>query len=479
MKSLVSSPAVIVDDRYDEVRAVIRALGKEGIGVRFIQGDNPQELPGEGEGIPGMRLLFLDVELGLTTDSSPDGAMTISSLMGVLSRLIPTPPAPVLIILWTKHYRLLDAFTEKVRAEYGPAQADLVIGIEKSLDKDKVDDGDYHEKYADNLFGEIKGKLEENKGLDVLWGWERVNYDATTTVTNHIWSLSQELAKHSTESDESRTLSPVESLFLLVGKLMRAHYEAHLPQDSECVHGLLHALSPVITDRAQFGDHSHITNSDGWSGVLEKARQLTGKTELDKIVSSVTPELNRQILLANPENSPKSPVAPGEIYIAKSIASEHQGVIFDKQGRAESDFITDFIQGKNPDSTVVKEYVETFSYPLLIEVTPACDHAQLKAKLPRFVSGLLIPKNKRNKVNERAGHITCIGPIEISEEEVNDLGLTEAGAYCLVINAHFIFGVSRNKLEGVQAWTRVRGDALRDLIAQISAHSARPGYFYL
>ncbi len=87
----------IVDNRYDEVEALMEALASEGVPVVYYTG--PEKFPRLP--LSGVRLLFLDLELkGL---SGPLENSRIAAAANNASTLLSNCNGPVVIVLWTKH----------------------------------------------------------------------------------------------------------------------------------------------------------------------------------------------------------------------------------------------------------------------------------------------------------------------------------------------------------------------------------------
>jgi hypothetical protein len=109
----------------------------------------------------------------------------------------------------------------------------------------------------------------------------------------------------------------------------------------------------------------------------------------------------------------------------------------------------------------------------LLEVTPACDHAQNKNEGARFVAGILIPDEHAKvfvdlKNMGKKPFLKKMEPIQVPGK---------VGAWHLVLNARAFHSVPKpNKSIKCPPVARLREGIQNDIRAWFAAHAARPGY---
>src|SRR5688572_14045191 len=116
--------AMVIDDDPNEALPVLMALGRLGIGAVYLRCDKLEELPDEP--MDGIRLLFLDMVLSGATETTH----VVGHLMGVLKRVLPTDPHPILIVLWTKHFDDHGkAFQEALEKEFTHLPQGIIVAL--------------------------------------------------------------------------------------------------------------------------------------------------------------------------------------------------------------------------------------------------------------------------------------------------------------------------------------------------------------
>ncbi|MDO8663348.1 MAG: hypothetical protein Q7K28_00695, partial [Candidatus Wildermuthbacteria bacterium] len=122
---------VVIDDLYDEVKPLLRMLNHKGIGLVYYNGTDYRELPDRP--LKGVRLLFLDFVLGTDGLSSRN---KISTLMGVVKKVIAEDNGPYVVLAWTKHDLpvddLLSLFKEEILKDPQFPQPVVIIDLEKN-----------------------------------------------------------------------------------------------------------------------------------------------------------------------------------------------------------------------------------------------------------------------------------------------------------------------------------------------------------
>ena len=106
---------------------------------------------------------------------------------------------------------------------------------------------------------------------------------------------------------------------------------------------------------------------------------------------------------------------------------------------------------------------------VLVEATPACDYAQGKWTMPRFVLGYLVSPTVRAKLADKADFLRIYGASWQSKAGA------EAAALHLVLNSHFCIAA---EMYEASAWTpalRLRRPTLADLQVWLASQHMRQG----
>lgn len=103
---------VVIDDVIKEALPLIQALSRHRIPVTYFDGEL-DTLPDEP--IEEVRIVFLDIVLGTEVQ---DEKSRISKVVGVLNKIVGDKNGPYLIIIWTKHHKLIDELNKNMVPRY-------------------------------------------------------------------------------------------------------------------------------------------------------------------------------------------------------------------------------------------------------------------------------------------------------------------------------------------------------------------------
>jgi len=124
-----------------------------------------------------------------------------------------------------------------------------------------------------------------------------------------------------------------------------------------------------------------------------------------------------------------------------------------------------------PDTFVINGRFPADYLPVVIEITPACDFSQDKAKLPRFVGGYIFPE-AGIETFRKADYTRRVGPVLLKR----DLPPKLNGVYYLALNAHFIISLNPSIAKQLKPFLRLRASVLADTVAWVTQQASRPGY---
>ena len=124
-----------------------------------------------------------------------------------------------------------------------------------------------------------------------------------------------------------------------------------------------------------------------------------------------------------------------------------------------------------PDTFVINGRFPLDYLPIIIEITPACDFSQDKAKLPRFLAGYLFPEAGFDSFR-KADYTRRVGPVLLQRDAPPKLN----GVYYFALNAHFLISLNSSIAKQLKPILRLRAAVLADTVAWVSQQASRPGY---
>jgi hypothetical protein len=115
MITLETTRVCIIDDEPKEYLPLIHALSRLRMGCIHIAGDKVEDLPPIDEPLKGLRLVFLDMQLG---SEGGDYAAITAHTAQVFSRVVSPNAGPLLVIVWTKHDYMVEMFQKRLYDHY-------------------------------------------------------------------------------------------------------------------------------------------------------------------------------------------------------------------------------------------------------------------------------------------------------------------------------------------------------------------------
>ncbi|MDR1895310.1 MAG: hypothetical protein LBR10_00785 [Prevotellaceae bacterium] len=165
---------VIIDDNYEEVRPLLFALWQKGISYIYLDGqiENLPEIP-----YSGVRLIFLDIVIGMENPSDKNKAAPIAN---VVSKIVGTNPGPYFIVFWTKH----DGIIKEVIRYLQSVNISPVGYI--NLDKPTSSDDDIT---IDELIQRLEMKLSQLESFNYVLELEGFIEKAVTKFSSNFFSI--------------------------------------------------------------------------------------------------------------------------------------------------------------------------------------------------------------------------------------------------------------------------------------------------
>lgn len=462
MKGLQTSRVVVVDDDPVEADALMRGLARLGIGAVYVSGLEPAEyaaLPRDG-----IRLVFLDLHLLDTADP-------ILHAVGVLTDVVDPTSHETAVVCWTKHGEEVAAF-EGYLAERVPGFVPpFVLSLPKG-DFGLTGSGGTAD--VARLSAAISDAMADHHSFCLIGEWEQFVHDATSHVTVLLSKASQD--------------GGCIGLLDVQAAVVRAAAGGSCEDQCAAMVHLVEGSAQVLLDHLYGPAASGMEPSATTEALLDKVKAGP------HLAPGARARLNKALLTAEIPPGSKT-VSTGNVYLASGWDAAVCGEFpLECDGGGIRAFL---YQAWPPPRDIVKESqkfkdwkaeVKVFSphcIPCLLELTPACDHAQNKAVFSRLLGGLLVC---RPKVwgEMLATEYVRDGDLELPAGSrgfcrqlpfvtLSSAGI-ETGEYSLVVDARYLVTVPVSRLATAQPAFRFRQEIAIDVAAWFAGHAARPGY---
>ncbi len=495
-----TAKALVVDDNFEEIVPVIRALSDSGIGCAYFDGTPPSGGPGDNQ-LDGVRIAFMDMHMSdEVTDDAParHAADYLCQLIGQ------HPPSTVGIFCFTKYTEEIEDFTSFI---YNNLDRNKIMFVE-SIEKPHYDNNDE----VVNLIKSKINELTENKVASRLLAfWEQVVHEATNDTLGSLTEIA--LGAGAQEPDEQN--DKIEnSLRTVLSVLASGAKERRATDGKASIDALFDALSAVQQDRMEYNQSKKLKEikeaaekfKNILDGVEKDIKEIRGAAQNAQFVKQAKHRASFRVNIVKGENDEEISLSNKDV---KKVFEEiEEGILNEKTNRLPDDLIGNLnafinlsfeaVDGepmrpgtifKAVNDSIIsynacnhKELFGTTSsddsldklVPIIVEVSPFCDHAQGKVSLPRFVGGCLVPEEQAGGLLGRADYLwQQAGPLYFPERVFPEEGC--GGVYRLVLNAHV--QTARDNLSDVELkpMARVRRNTLLDIQAWLARHGSRPG----
>lgn len=437
MDGLKGARVVVVDDSHESAVPLLLALGQEGIGAAYLDGQ-PEHLPAAP--FRGVRILFLDMDLGV---GGEDTAI-IGALIGVLRKVLRDDTHPLGIVTWTvKDDAFVDRFESAFRDAF-PGIRPLMLQRLTKTDELPV------------ILKELPERLKTFGAFNFLLFWEQLVAQAASDTTAALSEL--------VEGDQID-----EALLDLLSLVARAGAGPEVTTAADGLRASLDGLNVILEDRLM--------------RLSQEAASATGT--LDAVVAAATEKLTTQgatseaymsglnrLLLIAPVVQGHAP-RPGNLYLPDGYGDAFPIGVDGDSAIGLDDLIIHMCRlADGPPKVRAKQLDELreSAIPVLLELTPDCDYAQNRMSRARLVGGLMLPLVLAKKLNGR-DYVKEIGPFAIAPGDCGERN----GIYVLAIDALIWLGIPVAELSERHESLRLRKQQLVDVQAWFGGHAVRPG----
>lgn len=405
---------VVVDDDINEGLPLINTLSKNGIPTTYFSG-KLKELPETP--LEDVRIVFLDIVLG--TDGQPEKTK-ISTVIGVLRKIVSTENGPYILIIWSKHNELVDS----IKKEISSNPPLITLNLEKAECKVKKNEFDLKK---------IEDKLETEFGkagiFQLFLLWENIAHQSSGRLINEFKSF------YDYDANWNKNLTDVFS------HLARAYRGKKLD----------------INPEAEIIKNGFLAFNGTYSDTFENAirgydySKLQIQSNANAVVSNdICAKINKKLLLSSySSHQAGQAVQPGNIY-------------FNGEKEGNCLCLEDLFHGNIGE--IDKSKVEY----IMLEVSPSCDFAQDKWKLSRLLPGLTWSSDqpKKIKIKENAAYVYASPVLDWDNKSCR-----------LVFDFRYLTAKSFEELNGREPKFRIRHELLVDIQSHLARHINRPGVF--
>jgi len=454
---LYSTGIVLIDNEKKELDQLRDAFYKAGLPCLSIKYNNedPENLTGiDHVSIPEsvkIRILFLD--LNLQESQNLDAVNLVGPIAKVIKRL--SPKGPFALIFWSKHKDEPEKVMEYLEERFS--------GLPLPITWDTMDKAQFrpikNEKKINELRQKITAIMNHNPLFSLMTAWEGKVSEAARTSIESLYNLARPEDPYSIIAHHDN----VKKLFTAIANESLGGKNAKENPDKAINQGLM----PVLDDRLSLMNNE--TGSD-WDSCLTDIGQ---KIDLD---DNQKAKLNSYFHIEKvPNDYPPT---------ARGIFVELDGTIIndpEKKKKLEEHLgsslkqilMEEFLsckEGTKSDRKKVRQNTKLG----FIEISAACDYAQKKVKLNRYILGAMIPikYNKytlfyNDKKEERTTNhegIYRLPPIRVNAKD-----------YIVKISFKYQIGThDKNSWFGSSVF-RIREQILADIVFRCAQYSSRPG----
>lgn len=359
---------LIVDDKTGDGEAIVRSLWKLQIPSFFFHHDpqNLEELD-EAKKLEGIRLVFQDIAL---VSSHTPGHSDYAAAATAIKKILSDDNGPWLMVAWSTWADEPDKGDQYAKGLFDYLCKSLPKGQRPYhfivIDKNhytvethgEVDELDGEKKRA--LLEAVANAIEPTKSLQALNQWEADVRNSASYVYSTLWNMTQ--GNNATERDLS--------LAGLLFQLAKAQEGKILNTSSDISDALYEILSNILYDRV-----SHM-----------RAREIVVG---DKLAENVQKEVINTMLHWEKDSSRR---APGAVYLWPGEKLIDLGDTQIKAKDLKEFIISAFVENNEKRRNAADKDRRLLDnvFFVIMDITPACDHANGKAIWRRFISGVFV-----------------------------------------------------------------------------------------
>lgn len=363
---------VVIDDKKDELEIIKNAFFESGIPclpIQYINNDPENESGIDHVDISDWvspRVIVTDLNLTEMQGASP--VNLAGPLVQMLKKL--ELSGPYLLCMWSKLERDVEGVMQVLEKRH---KKDIVLPIKLAV----ISKTEFLTE-ENQLKEKVRNLISENALFEVLLNWESRISDAARRASNALYALAQENCEdHSIEAREAE----LRKILAAIGN--QAIGEKHALETPGLA--MDYGLIPVLEDQVRSMPENDLNIK--WTNAVP---EIGKNQQLDDLIKS---KLNTFYHVEEvPQNYPKNRrgvfVSLNMTYLQDSGNMKK----FEKRlGRKIKTIIHDEFLDSSQGNATEREAARKALTLGFLEISAACDHAQRKIKLPRYVLGVIIP----------------------------------------------------------------------------------------
>ncbi|REG92956.1 hypothetical protein [Flavobacterium aquicola] len=460
---------VIFDDKYDEVKSLLKALSKQKIPYLYYQSEDGDDLPDNP--VENIRLIFLDLEL--VVDSKATDQNIISAIYARLSRVI-EPNSNYILVYWSTKQ---EKYGEAVEAAFNDGLKEFKPILSISLDKIATKNSEDPIQF---IIDNIKENAEDFKVLKVFSFWENLVNNSSGNLINNFVNF---INKDEKWDDIAK--------FLLY-KLAIAHggKEVIALNEMEKIKNSFYTLNHTFIDTLESSIIKSLDDKEEeFTGVISDVGDDTFTTLINKkllisedIFSGDIPgsiifvdddiKIEKESVQLELEKTTQNEKIPAEKRDAAIANAEKKAN--EKNEKLNFKVLALKTNYNNIVNSILRAETRKFhadiiqnSIKIELNISPICDYAQQKMPCCRILPGLLI---KKEYEIEKGNSFNYISDATISLNEVD---------YLFVFDFKFLYSIPNHVAKKRTSKYKLRQQLLADLQVKLGSHINRAGVLYL
>lgn len=406
---------VVIDDKIEDGEAVIRSLWKLQVPSFFLHyHDNIISDLEPRKKFEGIRYIFQDI--ALVSSSFPDKRDYAAAAEGINS-ILGDENGPWLLVAWSTwgsdpdkgdQYakELFEYLSERLPEGKRPYQFVVIDKRPYATDGEHgAVDTNLSEDKKEQLLHNVQESISSIPSLEALGNWESNIRSSASKVLHDLCSM----------IDMSNADSIEKGLGGVLFQLAQAQEGTRLNKSDDLSYPLYQILSNMLYDKV-----SHIESDE--VRVLEDVKE--------SVESGVI-----NYMLHWERSSDKPRLSPGCVYKWPEDDVVDLGSIRVSKDKLKAFIIDTFISNEPHKRTAAFEdenFLEKVT-PVLIDITPACDHANDKAFWRRFLVGIIVSDEAKNHFySKKKNALTCDYLKDAPKFQ------DESGAWYLILNSKLV-----------------------------------------
>ncbi|MFT6324818.1 MAG: hypothetical protein ACJAWO_002386 [Halieaceae bacterium] len=448
---------VAIDNDQKELDLAIQGLAKANIPLLPIHYDSIEGIDNViKKPLDGVRIVFCDINL---TDSSGslNAAQVSGAISGVLNKLISKNNGPYVLIFWSKHVNLVEGIKDIFIERYPDTPSPSIIEMmEKNILPSDTHGDESQSANVLHFVEALQVILDNSPVTEILFRWESLCMKSSSETINKLYDVTcsniswGELGK--TEELVGSTLKKIAEGVMGI---------KNLPDRS--ANALKEGLTPLL--------HDNLMNLE--DPKFEKSAHAIIKKIIDEKIDAPVDNIALNTFY-HVDNQHVSNTERGS-FIKVDISPDSNFRSFFKH--EWNNIFPDFYNGKfyseykvccknNGEKKISSNEVRDNSIVGVVEISPACDHAQNKNRNHRYLLMVLIPQKYEHVISREGNHLGVHTLPSIIVDKMN---------FSPRVNFRYVIGLDPQQNILLESMFRLREQIMNEINFKFAQHASRPG----